>query len=151
MHIWRSIVYNVRSVLSADKTKTDNRCRRSRPRASTSGVGTDFAYSTPRLVPTQHGPMMSHGGGILLSRVDRKGPIVPVLVLVIVIEYQARSGSLSGIVRRLSPAMDDGVLALTLNPAAAGRRGNRMEQFQSGVTITTTITVTSTSTTMVSA
>jgi len=48
----------------------------------------------------------------LLSRVDRKRPIV--LVLVIVIEYQARSGSLSG------------VLALTLNPAATGRRGNMM-------------------------
>ena len=54
----------------------------------------------------------------MLSRVDRK------LVHVIVIEYQARSESLSGIARRLSPAMDDGVLALTLNPAAAGRRGN---------------------------
>ena len=29
-------------------------------------------------------------------------------------------------VRRLGPAMDDGVLALTLNPAAAGRGGNMM-------------------------
>ena len=58
----------------------------------------------------------------MLPRVDRKRAIV--LVHVIVIEYQAQSGNLSGIVRRLSPAMDDGVLALTLNPAATGRRGN---------------------------
>ena len=55
---------------------------------------------------------------MLLLRIDRKRHIV--IVLVIVIEYRARSGSLSGI------------LALTLNPAAlarlgvAGRDGNRI-------------------------
>ena len=54
---------------------------------------------------------------MLLLQVDRKRHIVLVLVLVhvIVLEYQARSGGLSGI------------LALTLNPAAAGRGGNRIE------------------------
>ena len=51
---------------------------------------------------------------MLLLRVDRKRHIVLVLVHVIVLEYRARSGSLSGI------------LALTLNPAAAGRGGNRI-------------------------
>ena len=44
---------------------------------------------------------------------DRGMLLVLVIVIVIVIEYRARSGSLSGF------------LALTLNPAAAGRGGNR--------------------------
>ncbi len=51
-------------------------------------------------------------GGMALLRVDRKRPVVlvHVRVIVLVIEYRVRSGSISGIVRRHSPAMDDGVL-----------------------------------------
>jgi len=53
----------------------------------------------------------------VLLQVGRKRSIV--LITAIVIEYPARRGTISGIVRRLSPAMDDGVRPFGLNPAAA--------------------------------